>query len=262
MDTFSVAGKDISTAWLNACRALQKTANRRAYHTVVRIDNPGEEDLQIRGELDRILKAKQLQPIRTVANTIFPTALAKVSRSHDELVRRYHNLYPTLRRTHPGNAHGTYFGRMVNYPSANGIKDQIGAIIERLRRESAGRGGKTACYEATIGEPALDTPDIPVPIRVVGLDNSTMGFPCLSHCSFQLDRNGRIHLMAFYRSHYMVERAYGNYLGLSDLLAHVATHSRLEIGSITVAAGYAQLDNNCITALRPILTGTAPLFAA
>ena len=70
-----------------------------------------------------------------------------------------------------------------------------------------------------------------------------MGFPCLSHCSFQLDANGRVNLLATYRSQYLVQRGYGNYLGLGRLLAYVAAQTELSVGQLTVVAGLAHLEN-------------------
>jgi hypothetical protein len=265
METFTVAGPDISTAWIRACRALLEIKTHRGYHTVVRIQEPRRDDLAVRTELDRILIGKKLQPVRTVANTIFPAALAANAKTHEELVTRYKGLYPVARRLHRSNRLGTYFMRLIDYPGSAGGVDQIAAIVRQLRLQVAAKGPKTACYEANLV--ALSTDEavsfaVSAPIRVPGQDNGTMDFPCLSHCSFQLDRAGRLHLAALYRSHYMVEKAYGNYVGLGDLLAYVARQSGLQSGSLTVMAGYAQLDNNVLTALQPLLTETASMVAA
>jgi thymidylate synthase len=72
--------------------------------------------------------------------------------------------------------------------------------------------------------------------------NRAMAFPCLSHCSFQLGRDGRVHALAHYRSQYLLQRAYGNYLGLGRLLDYVATSAGLSTGELTVVAGHIQLE--------------------
>lgn len=80
-------------------------------------------------------------------------------------------------------------------------------------------------------------------IRATALDTQTLDFPCLSHCSFQLDSaTDTVHLAAYYRSHYMFDRAYGNYLALGHLCAWVARHAQLTPGTLTVMAGCARLD--------------------
>ena len=99
----------------------------------------------------------------------------------------------------------------------------------RLRRETAkkgsGTGPLTACDEAGFTAPGPDisiavqedgVAAVAMPVRAPGRDNGLLGFPCLSHCSFQLDRSGTLHAMAHYRSHLMVERAYGIYLWVED----------------------------------------------
>src|SRR5206468_1161726 len=102
------------------------------------------------------------------------------------------------------NRRGTYFGRLIDYPGANGSIDQIAAVIRRLQQQMDTSGPKTACYEADLVDPATDLPadsstepaTASVPVIAPGIDNSTMSFPCLSHCSFQLDRAGQLHLVA------------------------------------------------------------------
>ncbi|MDW5327193.1 hypothetical protein [Plantactinospora sp. KLBMP9567] len=266
MDTFTVSGPDISAAWIRACRALDQLPGRRAYHTVVRIEDPTSDDPRVRSRLDRILTSKQKQPVRTVANTIFPAALARSAKDHDTLVARYQDAFPTLKRLHRGNQLGTYFDRLINYPGPRGRNDQLAFIIGRLRQQQETRGPMTACYEANLVSPAADhdrgAVAVSAPVRVPGVDNGIMQFPCLSHCSFQLDRAGRLHLTALYRSQYMVERAYGNYVGLGELLAYVAERSGLHMGRLTVVAGYAQIDGGFITKIRPLLAeATTPLAA-
>lgn len=171
-------------------------------------------------------------------------------------------MLPTVQRW-AANARGTYFSRLVAFPGPDGPVNQLDALITRLRRETAkkgsGTGPLTACYEAGFTQPAADGPALvpeqdavamAVPVRAPGSDNSVMGFPCLSHCSFQLDHSARLHAMAHYRSHLMVERAYGNYLGLGRLLGYIASQAGLTAGELTVTAGYARLDcQNRLSAL-------------
>jgi hypothetical protein len=254
VNIIDVTGPDVSSAWLAACRAM---ADRSpiAYHTVVRIENPLAEDPAVRAAVDGILEAARLQSVKTVANTIFPQAVAATSRDHLDLARRYTDMLPSLRRLSGANAWGTYFGRLVSYPGPGGPVNQLAMIIARLRSETAkagtGTGPLTAAYEAAFATPGEGDGVAPqdsclvtlhTQVRVPGQDSRVRGFPCLSHCSFQLDRSGTLHAMAHYRSHVMVERAYGNYLGLGRLLGYIAGQAGLRTGELTVTAGYAILD--------------------
>lgn len=272
MFTPPVRAADVSTAWLEAVRGLDALAPRRAaLHTMITIEDPAAEDREIRADADRLLKELELAPIETVANTIFPAKLAVASGSHEELVRRYRAIYPELRSRCHANARGTYFGRLVAYRSAAHPDDydQLGEIIRRLSLEHARANAKTALYEATVceaGEPE-DGPEEEFAahesalIFTPGRDKLPVGgFPCLSHCSFQLDRDARLHLLAHYRSHYLIERGYGNYLGLGRLQAYLCEQTGLGLGTLTVVAGYAQIETRT-TKLRPLLARQTPLFA-
>ena len=104
----------------------------------------------MRAAVDGLLKAEGLQSVETVANTIFPAAIAASSRDHAELVNRYVRMYPLLQKRFHKNRSGTYFGRLIQYPTARGPFDQIGAAIDRIGIELAGGRARQARYEATL----------------------------------------------------------------------------------------------------------------
>jgi len=257
MSMISVEASNVSTAWLAITRRLDDESNRKAIHTVTRIADPVGENPLVRSAMDDLLAAgKDRQSVETVANTIFPEAIARTCVDHDALVDRYARMYPTLKKRFRKNEHGTYFGRLIQYPSAKGPFDQIGAVIRRITAELKTRGPKQAArYEAILEIPE-DASSLPV--YVPNTDNNPMAFPCLSHCSFQLDTEGHLHLLATYRSQFLVERGYGNYLGLGRLLAHVARHTGLQVGHLTVVAGLAHLESP-ITPVRAMLEQFADL---
>lgn len=254
MRTICTAGPNVSRAWLAACQAILSNPPI-AYHTVVHMENPVGEDQTVRAGLERLLAARRLQSVRTVANTIFPAAIAATSSDHLELSSRYTTILPVLKRLSSENDRGTYFGRLIAFPGRRGPVNQLDVIITRLRKEIAkrnsGTGPLTAAYEAAFIDPMSEAADLDldVPVAVAaqvlvpGSDTRFPGFPCLSHCSFQLDRQGTLHAMAHYRSQLMVERAYGNYLGLGRLLSYIARSSGLRCGELTVTAGYAELEH-------------------
>ncbi|WP_329130410.1 hypothetical protein [Streptomyces sp. NBC_00670] len=262
MHTFAVTERDVTQAWVAACNKLDRKNNpdRTGLHTVVRIADPTSDDPVFRAELDRLRTARGLWPLETVASTLFPAALAARCDGPEELARRYRQMYPVIKR-YPGNHRGTYFGRLVSYPAASksGV-DQLGTVIGRLRAQAAGTK-IAAAYEIDIAAAAdAEEAGAELLVHTAGKDNSYIGFPCLSHISLQLDRDRRVHAAVLYRSHFMFERAYGNYLGLGRLLAYIAAQAGLGCGSLTVVAGHARLDGP-LTQLRPLLTGTDRLAA-
>lgn len=240
MSLIALEAADVSTAWLAAAGRLAWDPKRKADGTVVRICDPVAEMPAVPAAMDELLEVQEFQSVETVANTIFPEAIARSSRDLAELVERYVRMYPTLRKLDTQNRFGTYFGRLIQYPTGNGPFDQIGAVIRRIGIERAGGKPKQGRYEVGLAVPADMAMNVPV--YVPGKDNNAMTFPCLSHCSFQLDTDGHVHLLASYRSQYLVKRGYGNYLGLGRLLAHVAGHAGLQVGHLTVVAGLAHLE--------------------
>ncbi len=249
-----VHGTTMSEAWLNAVQVVDAAPQRRLFHLVTRINDPVTEEPRIRNAADILLRDLDLAPVDTVANTIFPAGLAATSAGPGELAQRYRRMYPVVRRLHKSNRKGTYFGRIVAHPAADGERDQLADLIERLSTEMRTPGPKSARYEVNIsgaGELARTAEVCPMaepadggPIHVyaAGRDTSPMGFPCLSFCSFQLDAD-TLHMIAQYRYQYLVERGYGNYLGLGRLLGYVCAAVGLHPGQLTIIAGVAAVDS-------------------
>ncbi|MFE9205662.1 hypothetical protein [Micromonospora sp. NPDC007230] len=248
MGMISVEASNVSTAWLSVAGRLDSEPKRKAIHAVVRIADPVAETPGVREAMDDLLAAQKLQSVDTVANTIFPAAIASSSRDHAELVDRYVRMYAFLRKRYSQNRRGTYFGRLIQYPAGDKPFDQIGAVITRIGIERDGGNPKQARYETVLAVP--DDAATNAPVYIPGRDNNAMAFPCLSHCSFQLDTEGHVHLLATYRSQYVVQRGYGNYLGLGRLLAHVAGQTGLRVGHLTVVAGLAHLESPIVPVRR------------
>jgi len=269
MHTFTVSATNTSAAWVAACRALDVKANprREGFHTVVRIADATAEDPALRAELERVRAAAGYQPIETVANTVFPARLAALCPDPAQLAERYQQIYSRLTKMDTGNRRGTYFGRIVAYPGQDGPVDQLEYLVKQLRQQAAGKGPMSAAYEVGLAHPGDGDPEpqeeasFAVPVHLAGKDHSVRGFPCLSHCSFQMDRDRTLHAVALYRSHYMLDRAYGNYLGLGRLLAYLAAAAGLRPGTLTVMAGHAQIEDH-ITKVRPLLQDTPSLLTA
>jgi hypothetical protein len=248
----TVRGVTLSEAWLNAVIAVTGAPDRQhgLFHLVTRIGDPVGEQPEIRAAADALVSELGYNSVETVANTIFPAQLAATSRDHHHLADRYRRVYPTLRRLDRGNRNGTYFGRIVAHPAAGGVQDQLAELVRRLDTELRTPGPKSARYEMAISEPAdLATPEpgggqsaeLPVHVYAAGQDNSAMGFPCLSFCSFQLDQ-GRLHMVAHYRRQHLIARGYGNYLGLGRLLGYVSETIGLMPGELMIVAGAAEVD--------------------
>lgn len=241
-----IQSNSVSAAWYDAVTTTRAVAGHKVFHLVVSVDDPLAEDVVTRHEVDKLLANRGLQTIDTVANTIMPTGLAARCLTHEELVKKYRDRYEVIKRF-PKNSWGTYFGRLVAYPTGSDKRpapvDQLAPVIETLR----GPRVVGAQYETavTTAEDAAEASENPASGALL-IHHSTRGRrgrggPCLSTIAFQREAD-RVHAVAHYRSHFLIERAYGNYVGLGMLLQYVAQQAGLRIGYLTVVAGYAQID--------------------
>jgi hypothetical protein len=69
-----------------------------------------------------------------------------------------------------------------------------------------------------------------------------LGQPCLTHLSFKLHPDERLSLTALYRSHFYVQKALGNLLGLSQLMCFIAEQVHLTVGPLVCHSTLAQLE--------------------
>jgi thymidylate synthase len=180
----------------------------------------------IRAAFDVLLTEFDHQPIDEVRNTIFPVDTAEDTDSPEELATDYVEHYDFIKRL--GSEHGTYFGRVVAHPRAgDDFGPQLVHTMEKLRQARTGKRWK-AIYEVNIYSEEHDR-------------KIKRGFPCMSHLAFQLDGD-RVDCLATYRSHDMVKKAYGNYLGLAELQRYVAHQSGFEPGELSILAGHAAIE--------------------
>jgi hypothetical protein len=222
--TFEV--RNVSEAWLGACAALLGLPQRQANHLLIRMAEPLPEDAAIRADADAFLAELRYQPVDEVRNTIFPAEVAADVPDPDALAADYVEHYDFIKRL--GSPHGTYFGRMCAFPRSDGtVANQLAATAAKLRRAHAGSRWK-ATYEINVYSELKD-------------GAKQRGFPCMSHLSFQLDGD-RLDCMASYRSHDVILKGYGNYLGLAELQRYLAAATGFAPGELAVLAGHAVLD--------------------
>jgi hypothetical protein len=270
----TVQADDIARAWLDTILAVTALPGQKAFHAVTRIrrvDRDGEQ--RIHRAASDLLARVDRQPLETVANTIFPAAMARQTPNIDALAARYERVYPQLQRLEQKNRHGTYFHRLIAYPGRDGSVNQLARVISNLNSELSNRSPKRARYETTLEIPGNGSEPIDeggcaaTPVFAAGRDTRTMGFPCLSFLSFQHDKTS-LHTVAHYRSQYLLERGLGNYLGIARLQRYLAEQAGLRPGGLTVVVGHAFADHLTKTdivglqELRDALNAASPTSVA
>ena len=155
----------------------------------------------------------------------------------------YAGMLPLL-RTVNANKSGTYFSRMITWPGkeAGGV-NQLAARVEHLRAQHVTGRQTNNTLDIDIAADALGDDDDLRGVQVyASTDRRTRGFPCLTHIDLTLYR-GRLHMTAVYRHQYLIDKAYGNLLGLSWLMQFLCQQTGNELGELVVHATLADTQN-------------------
>ncbi len=250
----------VSEAWL---LSLERTANAdggRAVHVVSTVTEPGTEIPSVRRVLDDALEAAGSQSVETVAETIFPASLynrpavdwaadledakrRELDLAAASLYEAYIGMLPLL-RTVEANKNGTYFARMITWPGkeAGGV-NQLALRIEHLRAEqAAGRQTHNALDVDVAADSLADEEDLRGVQTYAATDRRVRGFPCLTHIDLTL-LGGRLHATAVYRHQYLIQKAYGNLLGLSWLMRFLSQQTGYHLGELVVHATLGDAEN-------------------
>ena len=236
----TIVKEGFQEAWLEVVGALVRS-QWELRNLVVQIRNPAQIDKALNDRVGDFARAQDLLAPRHVAYTIFPHRLYGGGRNADAVFASYNRKDGLYERLHRRKKDwGTYFRRMTHYEGKKGnVVNQLGNIIAALR--DRGNVSKAA-YTIVIQHPGGET------IR-------PLGGPCLNYLAVQAESDPfTVGLMAVYRNHDFLERAYGNYWGLCNLVAFIANEVRAAPGPLTCVSSHAYVDGNK-TALRAFVEG-------
>jgi hypothetical protein len=250
------ATSTVSEAWLIALESTISADAGRAVHVVSTVTAPGTEILSIRRVLDEALDSSNAQSVNTVAETIFPASLypepaiawapdlpsigkGMLNDAANSLYDAYVCMLPLLRTINP-NRSGTYFSRMITWPGKEeGGVNQLALRVEQLRTQHTMGRRTNNTLDIDFASDALADEEDPRGIQVYApTDMRTRGFPCLTHIDLTLYR-GCLHMTAVYRHQYLIDKAYGNMLGLSWLLRFLCQQAGFDQGELVVHATLA-----------------------
>ena len=234
-----ISAPNISEAWLLASQNLLDARRSTLSNLCINVSNPTAEIQAIRGLLEEFRaeclaeRRKRVPPrINTVASTIFPNEFYRRSAANPvrHLFELERMIRPTLNRV-PQNRRGTYFQRLVAFPNSRTVSptelNQLEVVLKRLRWSKHHGHSNGNKFELAFFDPARD--------------NNLQGFPCLSHVSLTLSA-GALSATALYRNQYYIDRAYGNFLGLGNLLSFLASESGFDCGELVAIASHARLE--------------------
>lgn len=244
------SGQRIAPVWTSAARSLDKTKGRTARNYILEISSPtllAREDIAVISAVDTKLRnAKDGLTIETVAGTLFPNGMYRRYGRPDF----YDHYRIAIKKGKDEGTWGTYALRMIERtnPKTKAIFNPLETIVQKLHTAKGGRRIRAA-YELGVVAPTdlVDEVEIDLGCELPLYDPATdrkrpTNIPCLSHISFKLNKDDTVDLTAIYRSHHYAQRALGNLIGLSQLLAFVAKEAELKPGHLTCVSTQAHLD--------------------
>jgi len=226
-------------AWLEVVRSLIKS-KWKLRNLIVHIENTATFNQDFHQKICNFTQQIGLLGPKHVAYTIFPHKLYKRKENKQELFESYNRpngLFDRLQKRK--RSWGSYFRRMINYEIKPGIiQNQLKNIIQAINtRENT----STAAYTIIIQKPGGET------VR-------PLGGPCLNYIAVQLEPSDPVQLglLAVYRNHDFLERAYGNYWGLCNLMSFLAKETITTSGPLTCVSSQAYVSGKK-TALRSLV---------
>ena len=205
-----------------------------------------EADHPLRKAIDVILQQEDSPRLKETAGIIFPYRVWKAHKfGIDDLSAWYKNDFmPRLRATAPAILRNTYFERMVNYSGESASEEpgnnQLKFIINQCR-EARERGThfRQSGLQVSIFDPNRDH-----------TRSAQKNFPCLQQIGFHFCDDGSLGLSAYYPTQVIVERAYGNYLGLCQLGVFMAHEMGINFREFVCFVGSPRLGKLNKTQLR------------
>lgn len=238
MQPIFIEKNNLSYAWAEAVRRVDASPSHEMSPLVVSITGFDEnlypqEDIKFRCSIDKWRTTQGLQPIRTIANTLFPDSYWNPNRERSLLYERYRKVWPSIRKSN-GNHFGTYFQRLINFNDLNSHWQKLEGINQLEHIISIWENGnhRRSALQATIFDPFKDH-----------TNQRQRGFPCLQQISIVPHNNQNMSLVGIYPLHYLIERAYGNYLGLAWLGRFMAINMGLQLRDITCISTTAKIDS-------------------
>ncbi|MBI4764642.1 MAG: thymidylate synthase [Deltaproteobacteria bacterium] len=188
----------------------------------------------LENHLDKLgVRSTNQSSIETVAGTIFPESIwNRCQGDRKKLFDDYDSMWPHVERC-PRNRRGTYFRRLTAYGKPHDpIKvNQLKEIIEKWQDDNHCH----SALQAGIFDPFQDHINSRIP-----------GFPCLQQVVFHPHgANGAegMTVVAFYANQLLLEKAYGNYLGLFRLGLFMAGEMGLKLRGITCVTSNLKLSD-------------------
>ncbi|HMO80025.1 MAG TPA: hypothetical protein PKD24_04470 [Pyrinomonadaceae bacterium] len=230
---FTVDEPNISLAWGKALLEAYDVRGNEISPLVLNIQSNADgmvEMPEIRIALDMTLKNYGHDSVQTVANTIFPISLWRISNGDRKMLfSQYMKCLPRILKLEPHlNNRGLYFERLIAFGRGPNNGNQLDFILDL---NDSRKGVIRSKFQASIFDPERD--------HVLA---ARTGFPCLQHVSFVPKRKtSELSMNAFYATQDLFRKGYGNCLGLWRLGEFMAGEMGLRLKNLTCVVGVEKL---------------------
>lgn len=242
-EPIAITGSSFQTAWASAVKVLVRLG-WEASNLIVQIKDPSAFDPgQHKGFVTFCQQVAVLGP-KDVAYTIFPQGTYDRLNSSEALFLAYNRpngLFDRLQRRYRNKSSwGNYFRRITHYETAKGTVNQLGNVINAItKRKKVNKAALTMVIQKPGGE-----------------TTRPLGGPCLNYLAVQEAPTSptTLGLLAVYRNHDFLQKAYGNYWGLCNLLRFISKETGTLAGPVTCVSSHAYVDASK-PALRKFVEG-------
>lgn len=221
---FLISEPSFQKSWLEASSLILKN-NYELRNLIVNIADINKFETDFHNKYTLFCNEHDFLSPKHVAYTIFPYRLKK-EKTAIEFFKSYNrkNGFFSRRKTR----WGTYFRRLTFYETGSGVTNQLGNIIDSINSQK--KTFKSA-YTMIIPKPG-------------GKKIQLIGSPCLNYLALQLlpGEPTQIGLLAVYRNHDFLMKAYGNYWGLIKLLKFICDETSSSHGPLTCISSHAYID--------------------
>ena len=228
-----ITGNNLAAVWSQAYLHAQK-GSPGSLTVSLDLTNSLEdqEDDHLKTLLDDHLRKNNTPTIDQTALTIVPYErwLRMEKPSVEELSKWYlKQLLPRLKARDRRNCYGTYFERLVGFTGVKnkGGQTQIETVNQLQYVVDEWEKGKARNRPARPRQSALQLACFDPAKDDTG--SALRGFPCLQQISFTYDEAGTLEINAYYPTQYLLDRGYGNYLGLCQLGVVVAHQLEVQL---------------------------------
>jgi thymidylate synthase len=224
--TIIVDSDNALQAWQEGCHQLCNS-DSSIFNMVTTISQPSVFDESWLTDFNtKSFNAREASLI-DVVNTIFPYRLRQRHPNRHEFYKAYIARHIRAKRMRPRSKRwGTYFERLISF-GGNSINqlEEIICTLEHRQRD----------YHASL---VMHTSSAETDSLI-----KTIGNPCLQYLELLSEHPNSLSLLVVYRNHDYLNKAFGNFIGLSKLLEFICNEAGKQPGNLICHSAHAYF--NC-----------------